>query len=201
MDLASLYAKLPEGIYYQFTQKLGFPVLFSILLINTLFIKSNLKSTEGRKILDIFKWIGIFAAIYILLLPLGGYREYRQNILRYDTIMPITLSLMFIFGKTTIFILNHISHRQKFWYIPLIILVIFIFTNSDKPEFDKNDCERNAINQIAGSTESIVKIGNTCNVLSWSKIGHPQDSELQSKLLQLWGIFDENKLYYQEVPD
>lgn len=197
MALASLYAKLPEGIYYQFTQKLGFPVLFLILTINTLFIKSKLKSIEGRRILNLFIWIGIFAIIYILLLPFGGYRDYRQHILRYDTIMPITLSLMFIFGKTTIFILNHISNRQKSWYIPLILLVVFIFTNSDKPEFDKNDCERNAINQIVKSTEPIVKIGNNCNVLSWSDIENPQDSELQSKLLQLWGIIDENKLYYQ----
>ncbi len=197
MSLASLYAKLPEGIYYQFTQKLGFPVLFSILIINTLIIKSQFKTIEGRKILKTFKWIGIFAIIYILLLPFGGYRDYRKYILRYDTIMPITLSLMFIFGKMTILILNNISLRQKSWYIPLIMLVIFIFTNSDEPKFDKNDCERDAINQIAESPESIVKISDECNVLSWDKIEDPNDSELQSKLLQLWGIIDEKKLYYQ----
>ena len=107
---------------------------------------------------------------------------------------------MFIFGKTTIFILNNLSNRQKYWYVPLVILVIFVFTNSDKPEFDKNSCERNAIMQIAGSTESIVKIDDNCTVLSWTIIENPQESELNTKLLKIWRIIDEDKLYYQKSP-
>src|SRR5690606_7535578 len=38
ISLSVLYAKLPEGIYYSFTQKLGFPILFLILTINVLII-------------------------------------------------------------------------------------------------------------------------------------------------------------------
>ena len=97
IPLSEMYLKLPEGIYNQFTQKLGFPVLFIILTLNTIIISRKFKTLEGKKTLSIFKWIGIFSLFYILLLPLGGYRAYRPNILRYDTIMPITLSLMFIF--------------------------------------------------------------------------------------------------------
>jgi hypothetical protein len=197
MPVAVLYSRLPAGIFYQFTQKLGFPVLFSILIINTIIINAKLKSLEGEKILRTFKWIGLFAIIYILVLPLGGYRNYRPYVLRYDTIMPITLSLMFIFGKTTTFILKRISYRQKYWYIPLIILVTFIFTNSDEPRFDKNDCERRAIVKIVESSEPVVKIDNNCTVLSWTKIENPADSESKIKLLELWRIIKEKKLYYQ----
>lgn len=200
IPLAILYSKLPEGIYYSFTQKLGFPILFLVLTINTVIIHFKFKTPDAKKILNTFKWIGFFALIYILLLPLGGYRNYRPFTLRYDTIIPITLSLMFIFGKTTIFILNNFSNRQKYWYVPLVILVIFVFTNSDKPEFDKNSCERNAIMQIAGSTESIVKIDDNCTVLSWTIIENPQESELNTKLLKIWRIIDEDKLYYQKSP-
>ena len=111
MSLAILYSRLPEGIYYSFTQKLGFPILFIILLINTIIINKNFKNEEGKKILRAFKWIGLFSLVYILLLPLGGYRNYRPYILRYDTIIPITLCLMFIFGKTTTFILKNFKNK------------------------------------------------------------------------------------------
>jgi hypothetical protein len=201
MPLTALYAKLPDGIYYLFTSKLGFPILFLTLTINSLIIQYRLKSPEGKKILNTFKWIGIFASIYIFLLPLGGYRDYRPNTLRYDTIMPITLSLMYIFGRTTLFILHNLSNRQKYWYVPLIIVVLFVFTNSDHPEFDKNNCEKNAILQLVHSKEPIVKIDDSCTVLSWDIIENPQESQIQSKLLKLWRIIDDDKLYFQKSPD
>ncbi len=200
MPLSVLYSRLPEGIYYSFTQKLGFPILFLILVINTLIIHYKFRTPEGNKILNTFKWIGIFALIYILLLPLGGYRDYRPYILRYDTIIPITLSLMFVFAKTTMFIWSNFSNRNKYWYILLPVLVIFVFTNSDEPKFDKNTCERNAISQIAGSKEQIVKIDDNCTVLSWTIIENPQESELNTKLLKIWRIINEDKLYYQKSP-
>ncbi|MFD1552966.1 hypothetical protein DNU06_15815 [Putridiphycobacter roseus] len=200
IPLSVLYSRLPEGIYYSFTQKLGFPILFLTLTINTLIIRYKIRTPEGKKLLNIFKWIGFFALIYIILLPLGGYRSYRPYVLRYDTIIPITLSLMFIFAKTTIFILSSFSSRQKYWYIPLVVLVIFVFTNSDKPKFDKNICERNAILQIARSKEPIVKIDDNCTVLSWTIIENPQESVLKTKLLKIWRIIDDDKLYYQKSP-
>lgn len=198
MPLSVLYSRLPEGIYYLVTQKLGFPILFFILTINTLIIHYKFRTPEGKKILNIFKWIGLFVLIYILLLPLGGYRNYRPYVLRYDTIIPITLSLMFIFAKTTIFIMRNFSNRHKYWYILLPILIIFVYTISDKPEFNKNNCERNAILQIANSKEKIVKIDNNCTVLSWTIIENPQESHLKTKLLKIWRIIDDDKLYYQK---
>lgn len=198
MPLSVLYSRLPEGIYYLVTQKLGFPILFFILTINTLIIHYKFRTPEGKKILNTFKWIGLFALIYILLLPLGGYRNYRPYVLRYDTIIPITLSLMFIFAKTTIFIMHNFSNRHKYWYILLPILIIFVYTISDKPEFNKNNCERNAILQIANSKEKIVKIDKNCTVLSWTIIENPQESHLKTKLLKIWRIIDDDKLYYQK---
>lgn len=200
MPLSHLYARLPEGLYYSFTQKPGFPLLFLILAINTIFIRYSFMTAEGKKILNAFKWIGFFALIYILLLPLGGYRSYRPYVLRYDTIIPVTLCLMFIFGKTTLFILKNASRRQKHWYLPLMVTVLFIFTIADEPGFDKNSCEKNAILQIAASKEPIVKIDDQCTVLSWTIMENPQESELNTSLLKLWRIIDEDKLYYQRSP-
>ncbi|QKG80815.1 hypothetical protein [Tenuifilum thalassicum] len=200
MPLSALYSRLPEGIYYSFTQKLGFPVLFLFLLINALIIRNKYRNPEGEKLLKTFKWIGLFSLIYIALLPLGGYRNYRPYVLRYDTIIPITVSLMFVFAKTTIFILKNFSHKQNYWYIPLVSLVLFIFTNADKPNFNKNSCEKNAILKIAESEEPVVKIDNNCTVLSWKIIENPHESMLNAKLLKIWRILDDDKLYYQKTP-
>jgi hypothetical protein len=198
ISLSEMYLKLPKGIYYQFTQKLGFPILFLILTLNTIIINIKFKTEEGKKILNIFKWIGIFTLFYILLLPLGGYRPYRPNILRYDTIMPITLCLMFIFGISTFFIFKSISNKQKIWYLPIIGGVLFIFTNSDNAKFDNNKCERNALKEIAESKDSIVHLQEGCSVVAWDKIIKSEDSELNAQLLIIWGITKEKKLYYNK---
>lgn len=197
-SLIELYSRLPKGIYYQFLQKLGFPVLFIILILNYYLIGKKFNTTESGKIKTIFKWIGFFIISYILLLPLGGYRGYRPNILRYDTIMPITLSLMFTFGISTLFLIKSITNRQKLWYLPIIAIVIFIFTNSDRAKFDRNKCEKMALKEISESKEKIVQLHNDCTVLSWGKILKPEDSELNAQLLNIWRITNEKRLYYNE---
>jgi hypothetical protein len=196
ISLGELYLKLPYGIYYQFTQKLGFPILFTILIINIILIRKNRYSKEGEIILNIFKWIGLFSFFYILLLPLGGYRSYRFYILRYDTIMPITLSLIFIFSLSTLFIIKHITNKYKLWYILLIIGVLAAYTNADEAGFNKNDCERLALKEIADSKDKIVHLQHNCAVLSWLKITQPEVSEVNAELLYRWHVTDEKKLYY-----
>jgi hypothetical protein len=198
IPLAKMYLKIPEGIYFQFTQKLGFPVLFIILAINTVIINRKYKDNEGKIILKIFKWIGIFSLCYILLLPLGGYRTYRPNILRYDTIMPITLSLIFVFGISSLFLIKKMSKKQKLWYLPVIITVLLIFTNADQPRFDKNKCERSALKEISESPEPVVALKHDCSVVSWIKIDNPEKSELNAQLLTIWRITNEKRYYYNK---
>ncbi|RLD59904.1 MAG: hypothetical protein DRJ05_05690 [Bacteroidetes bacterium] len=196
VPLSEMYLRLPIGVYYQFTQKLGFPVLFLILALNMVVISKNFKTVEGKKIMDIFKWIGIFSLCYVLLLPLGGYRVYRPNILRYDTIMPITLALMFVFGVSTLYLLKNISKKQMIWYLPILAGVLFMFVISDEPNFDSNKCERSALQAIHDSKDSVVQLHQDCSVLEWHKILEPEDSELNARLLKIWKVTDEKKLYY-----
>ena len=198
IPLKELYLKLPEGILIQFTNKLGFPLLFAMILINIFLIKRKYQSAQGKKITQLSKWVFIFSIIYILLLPFGGYRSYRPHVLRFDTIMPITIAIICLFGISTIYIIKAISRKQKIWYFALLIGVLFVFTNSDEALFDKNKCEKNALEQIAKSKESIVVIESDCRVLSWGKINKPEDSELNALLLQIWNITKDKKLYYNK---
>ena len=198
IPLTELYLRLPEGIYYQFTQKLGFPVLFTMLILNSVIIYRYYRTTEGEKILNVFKWIGIFTLLYILLLPLGGYRSYRPYVLRYDTIMPVTLSLMFVFGTTSFFLLKNMKKNHRFWYSIIIGCVLLIYTNADEAKFDKNKHEKLALKAISVSKDSIVELQDDCNVLSWDRISKPDDSELNAQLLTIWKVTQKKRLYYNK---
>jgi hypothetical protein len=194
IPLSDMYQRIPEGIYYQFTQDLGFPVLFASITINMIVIKRCVPGVEGANIMNSLKWLGIFSLLYILLLPLGGYREYRHNILRYDTIMPITLGLFIVFGTSTLYLLKTRSRKLQYRYIPFVLLVLVIYSNADRFK-DKNSCEKNALVQIATSQDAVVQLNSDCPVLTWESVIHPSDTELNAQLLHTWGITTRKKLY------
>ncbi|MEM9526145.1 MAG: hypothetical protein AAGA31_06020 [Bacteroidota bacterium] len=196
IPLVELYAKLPEGVYYQFTQKLGFPVLLVALGINVWLISTKGKGPERKKVLALFRWIGLFSLCYLLLLPLGGYRGYRPFVLRYDTIMPITLSWFLLYGVSSSYLLNQLRQRSLWLYLGLLLAVVAIFTFADEAEFDNNLCERSALAAIAISPESVVKLKEDCPVLDWKTIRSAERSKDNARLLTIWGITERDKLYY-----
>jgi hypothetical protein len=194
IPLSTMYQRIPEGIYYQFTQDLGFPVLFATITINIILIKKFAYGIEGTKIINTLKWLGVFSLLYVLLLPLGGYREYRHNVLRYDTILPVTLGLLIVFGSSTLFLIKNLNRKRQYRYIPFLLFVLFVYSNADRV-IDKNSCEKNALMQIAASTDSIVRLNSDCTVLTWDKVIRPSDTALNAQLLQLWGVTKQKKLY------
>lgn len=192
------YLRLPEGLYYLLSQKIGYPLLLIMIGINAFLIHRNYKTIEGIKILKMLKWIGLFSFLYILLLPLGGYRTYRPDLIRYDSIMPISLALFFIYGLSTCFLVKNLSNNKRKIFLLCIICFSFIFTFADKLELGKNNCEKQSLTQLSNSKEDTVILNNNCTVMSWKKITDPTQSELNAELLQYWGITKEKKLYYQK---
>jgi len=191
------YLRLPAGLYFQFTQKLAFPLLFIFIAANIFFINKHFYTNEGKKIITISKWMGIFALIYILLLPLGGYRPYRPNILRYDTIMPLTICVIYLFGRSSFFLLKNIrTNTFKRIYYPVVIVFLLIFINADRSKLNENNCEKQSLMMISKSKKSIVQLPYNCKVLSWHVITNYEQSKMNAKLLKLWRITDKEKLYY-----
>jgi len=193
--LIERYFKLPLGIYYQLTQKLGLPILFLMIASNIFIIKKYYNSKNGQKIVSDLKWIGLFSLLYILLLPFGGYRPYRSNILRYDTIMPITIGLFYVYGASTFFILKNIN-KNKYAYYIIVFTFLLIFTYADISSLDENKCEKQALITISNSDKPIVLLKENCNVISWKPFTDFNDSKLNAKLLKMWNITDDLKLYY-----
>ena len=198
ISVSERYSRLPQGLYLLLTQKIGYPLLLIMIGINAFLIHKGHKTPEGKKILNLLKWIGIFSILYISLLPLGGYRSYRPNIIRYDSIMPITIALIIFYGLSAYFLITHFQNNAKKVYIAAIIGFSFVYTLADEPEWDKNKCEINAFENLASSKVKIVLLENDCSVLAWKKIDDPASSEFNAQLLQFWGITEEKKLYYQK---
>lgn len=198
LPLIQVYAKLPMGVFTLFTHKIGFLVLFIMLILNTFLIKTYYSAGKGVEILKFIRWTWIFVLLYILLLPLGGYRPYRPFILRYDTCIPVSMSFIFAFGLSCFYILKNITHVHRRWYLPLLLLVVFIYTNADKAKFESNKNEILVLEQIAASKEVPVRIPADCLLLSWRKIEDPKDSDLNAELLMLWNVTKEKKHYYNQ---
>ncbi|HET6556265.1 MAG TPA: hypothetical protein VFG54_03060 [Prolixibacteraceae bacterium] len=199
IPVAERYLKLPLGIYYQISQSLGVPLLLIIIGINVYLIQKKFASTEGMKIINTLKWIGIFAAIYLLLLPLGGYRPYRPNILRYDTFMPITIALLYFYGHSTYFLIKNMELSTRKIYSIGLLAIFAIFMNSDKLKTKEYACERKALEYLAGSPDEVTLLPTQCNVMSWEPFSDPMLSENNAILLKRWNITKEKKLYYHST--
>ena len=192
------YTRLPRGFYEIFTSKLAFPVLIISIALNIFLINKKFKE-PGRKIVVLAKWIGVFGLLYIMLLPLGGFRVYRSNVLRYDTIMPITVAVIFLFGVSSFLLLTNLKRKAKYFYASFIVILLVIFTNSDrlKPG-GRVDCEMGALEALANSKEDTVLLEQDCWVIAWGKITRAEASQLNADLLYFWNVTDKKRLYYQK---
>jgi len=198
IPIAERYARLPVGIYYVLTSKLGFPLIFLSIIFNVIVIRKHYRSEAASGLLNLMKWIGIFAILYILLLPLGGFRVYRENIVRYDTFMPVTLGIMYAFGASTFYLIKNMAGKSRIFYVSGLAILLLIYTNSDRLETQHYECERNALKTIAQSSDKIVLLNDDCPVLDWILITDYERRELDADLLYLWNITDEKKLFYQK---
>ena len=197
IPLLERYRRLPLGLFNLMTNEFGFPLLLSVIALNSIIIYKSQPTKERLLILNLLKLIGLFATIYLLLLPLGGYRPYRPNIVRQDTFMPITLCLMFFYGLSTYYLLKQLKSKTKTVYASVIILASVIFTLADRP-IHGNDCEKEALREISQSTKKIVPLDCNCSVMSWNKISNYEDSKWNTNLLLHWGIIKEEKFYYNK---
>ncbi|MEO8399063.1 MAG: hypothetical protein ABI550_04510 [Ignavibacteriaceae bacterium] len=198
ISLSDRYALLPKGFIYLFNDMTLLRPLLAVVVVNLIIIRIYFNKNQGKKILNFSKWIGICSLIYILLLPLGGYREYRPYIIRYDTLMPVTLSLILLFGLTANYLILNLSGKFKIIFSVVITIFLVAYFYEDKPTVGENRCQRNALFEISESKEDIVLLKSDCTVMSWVIVKNYKESELNAELLKLWGVTKEKKLFYQK---
>lgn len=199
IPLLQRYARLPFGVLEIFTQKIGMPLILITLAVNVFLIKKfRGEDKEGKKIIALFKALLLFCILFILILPLGGYRAYRPDIVRRDTILPVTLCLFFMFGYSSYFIIQQLVFAYKKFYYGFIAIILLIFTIADAPIKADNACEKKALQAIADSPQDVVELHTDCKVMAWDKMTNPEQSRANGEMLYHWGILSKPKLYYQK---
>ena len=201
VPLTHRYLLVPRGILAELTSKLGLPLLVAAVLTNAWLIARRIPlSEQGTRLLAFLRGMGWFILAYILLLPLGGYRPYRELILRYDTIMPITLGLMLGYAATALYLIQWLPKRMRRRYSAGLLVFSGIYLFADKPLKPEasNVQERAALEIIAASPESLVCLPTEATVMSWDKVTDYQYSVTNARLLYHWGITDRVKVYYQK---
>jgi hypothetical protein len=198
ISLTDRFSRLPEGLFSQLFHSLGFPLMLLFIGINTWHIK-RINNREGKKLIRILTWIGIFTLLYIFLLPFGGYRPYRPRIIRYDTFMPVTVALIYYFGASTYFLINHFKKNNKQRYVVAVLLCLLVFTFADMKGIGRNRCERQAFEKMARSDDSLITIPKDCFVLSWQNMHDYRQSEKKAELIYYWRITDKIILFSNEL--
>lgn len=172
----------------------AYSLLFLAILINVILLLKK-GGPDGKRVVQILKWAGILSVVYLLLLPLGGYRTYRPYIVETSTFMPVTLVIFFAFGLSCWHVLLHLKFNFKPVYIGFLVVIAGIFSCVEEPNSVMYDCEREGIRKLAASKEKFVNIDTWCSVMSWGAVTDPYISETRGKLLHYWGILNEDKTY------
>ncbi len=165
IPLSERYQLMGKGLLKHLTTKLAFPLLLGFCILNT-FLLSKFQDKEAAFKCRLFKWIAVLSMIYILLLPFGGYREYRPLIISYDTMMPISIALIFCFASSSRYLLLAYQNRAKRFFLAGVSFVLIYFMIADRPNFGKHDCEKEMLSLISQATTQEVKIPRHCSVLT-----------------------------------
>lgn len=191
VPLAFRYERLIEGLKSYFIHDISFLLLGLILTVNFILIKRN------KIKITFYVWIMLALSVcFILLLPFGGYRPYRPNIIRNDTFLPVILLLFYFVAKSSSIVLCRIEYSKK--YVVFLAIVMLIFTYADKPNFKGDRCQRSQIKRLQQSKEKITILPADCPILTWDCTKDTQWTIDGSRMLYFWGITDTVKIYRHE---
>ncbi len=187
------YLLLPRGIFSMMTAKPGPWLLLLLTLVQWIGL-GRMGKLQGP-IKRLLIGAGLLTLVYLLILPLGGYREYRPLIVRRDTFMPIYLLLMFFNIYSLGLLLKLSSPVFRPWICCLGLGIGLFFSLADAQAPPKNSCEIASMKELQEKT-SPVALSRECSLMSWKPIKNPGESAPQAKLLLHWGVTEEAKYYF-----
>lgn len=195
------FAMLPQGIYKTFCSDFCYILLLITIVVNYFLLRfSKAKSSiDLKKLNRVYGWIILFMVFYILLLPFGGYRDYRPLIIRYDTFIPVNLLFFFLFAFSTLSVIKGFSPKKNTVYISLIAVILILLTIRDNATTKPSNLrEKQWIYRIAESSQEIIEIDEDITIISWNLFQTPQESDIQSQFMMKFKITETPKYYYHK---
>lgn len=199
IPLIERFYRIPSGLYDMLTNKLGLALLVAALILNWFLTRRFFSDASGKRVLITVRWLMIFSLMYLLLLPFGGYRWYRPDVVRFDTMLPVYLALMIAFVATSIHLLNRLSNHPVRFYPAILTVILIIYQFADGPNWNDNGCERKALAEISQArANQVLTLDSDCRVMSWVIIRETEYSRLNCEMLTYWKVAPPGVLYKQE---
>lgn len=195
IPISERYLRLPIGFYQILIKRVGFPILIVLSFVNTFYIRKYADFDKRALTTRLLRNLSFFSLVYLLLLPLGGYRNYREYIIRVDTFIPVTICVLFYYTFTAILVLQIAKRRGLIIFASLFFINAVFFTLIDCRLNKANECEKAALQTIAAANESCISLDCDCNVLSWVFLTDCQFSDSNAKMLEYWHVTKTNILY------
>ncbi len=186
------YQRLPAGLWKILTNKPALPLLLGGIAWQmgalSRLDRPAFSAWWGREA----RYLLLFIALYLLLVPLGGYRAYRPDIIRRDTVQPALLALFYLWGRSGLLLL-HAPNRPAWRLWPAAALLV-LFTMADLTKVTEDSCQQKTLQRMAQEEQQVIVLPRECPVLTWPEISD-QDTRWPSELLVLWGILEEGQRF------
>lgn len=190
LPMEERYSLLIKGFYEAFLNpSSGYFVLLVAIASNISFLYIFYRR-ENKTWIKLTVFLGLFSLLYLLLLPLGGYRWYRPLILRRDTLLPLLIILLYLWGSSSLILLNCLKRQKKYIYILGLLALSITYILKDRHLGPSNQCERKMIKTLASANRDCVMLPQECWVLQWSFNTDCAQTQNQAVLLH----------YYQATP-
>jgi len=200
VSVGERYQLLPHGTLAILTDRLGLPLLIVGCLINLLLVRYLLPRTaENRRLSPTLGWIVLFAVVYALLLPLGGYRPYRPYILHHDCIVPITVALVAFYALSAVRLLSQLRGTPQRCYIGALVVIAAVYMNADRRLYKYGDRVREyeSLQLLARpDAPALVRLPHRVTVVTWDPVTEPVGSITSAEMLRYWRVTNGLKLYY-----
>ena len=196
LSFIEMLAKIPGGLKNIFFGKPGLWIVSLLIAINIILLKRMRTGWQGFKFL---KWCLLFGIVYVIVLPLDGYYDYRPNIIRRDNFLPVILTLIILFIVTSLKLIQTMSVNSTRLKLSAAYMfaVMLLFTIADAPSLRIDNCQRASLEMLAISDKKVVLLSGKCNLASWYQTKSEKDSEVNANVFYFWRITKEPKYYYQ----
>ncbi len=195
VSLAFRYLALLKGVYTQWTYSAVYWYILGLLAISFFMIKKVYPDFREHKIYHFLRWGIIILGIYLLLLPLGGYRSYRMYILRFDTMMPANIFIVWLCAYIVHFLWDKLPPKLTLMYWIPVLTILGIFYFSESLENHYNDCQRTNFYQLVNEKQELIILNKDCPILAWEAINKEFDVNLLNQMLLEWKMIDSPKKF------
>jgi len=195
IPLHERFRRLPIGLYNILTLRPGFPIIIIISILNTFFVLVKASNETKTKLKSILKSLALFSLVYLLLLPFGGYRTYREYIIRFDTFIPVTLCFFLYFAYSSVLAIQTANNWTKVIFVSTVFASVVFFTITDSDRNYQNTCEKHELQILSQSNSEKVDLNCDCSVFGWGTFSDYKNSYESAVMLNRWHITKRVVLY------